>query len=381
MRRLTIALIIFIVCCQPIFASNNPISIQIHTHGSCVFGKSIPLSITVKNESQRALCITGIDFSADNAQAPITSINAKYGSLDYKRNEDAYEYDTMRQQATPKVFCSMFLLPGDSITQDIDYRPLDTQDILYVHYIASVAAYNGTYKSLDPLRIYIAGPDNNAGMTIPYRQFTAAGWNETRKNGDKQHREDVLLMNKSDDAIVHIRKGASTRLSPAIKTIDLPIRLPLSGKPFTATAARYRAARIMKTNPSRVRLTYCHALGGYVIEQGASCWILHNEIQQKQRDILSAFPLTMAAEIDKTGVSIRVGKKQKGFVGNIKKSGLRFWNRYPIRYGDGMYTNGEFITITSDQIRDFLHEVMRSHGSLETVYYFFGSHYYQLHLP
>ena len=61
-----------------------------------------------------------------------------------------------------------------------------------------------------------------------------------------------------------------------------------------------------------------------------------------------------------------------------RPAGRKFWDRYPVYYGDGMYTDGEFLHVSKKELKDFLLDVRQHKAGLQTVNYFFDSRYYEL---
>ena len=59
-------------------------------------------------------------------------------------------------------------------------------------------------------------------------------------------------------------------------------------------------------------------------------------------------------------------------------AGWKFWNRYPVYYGDGMYTDGEFLHISKKELKDFLLDARQHKARFGIHYYFFDARYYVL---
>jgi hypothetical protein len=94
---------------------------------------------------------------------------------------------------------------------------------------------------------------------------------------------------------------------------------------------------------------------------------------------LGAIDLLLAKEIDQYGgIRVRIGDKQEGLGPEDRQAGWKFWDRYPVSYGDGMYTQGEFITIDKTQLLEFLTTLYQKKLRMKRQPYFFGSAYYEL---
>ncbi|MDQ7778877.1 MAG: hypothetical protein RDV41_04105, partial [Planctomycetota bacterium] len=80
-------------------------------------------------------------------------------------------------------------------------------------------------------------------------------------------------------------------------------------------------------------------------------------------------------------IRVRVGEKQEGMGEEVKEANWKLWDTYPVSYGDGMYTRGEFITLDQGNILQFLEKAGEKGGRLTVTFYFFKSRYYELVLP
>lgn len=76
-------------------------------------------------------------------------------------------------------------------------------------------------------------------------------------------------------------------------------------------------------------------------------------------------------------VEFRVGENQEGFGPDERPAGWKFLDEYPVYYGDGMYTHGEFVIISKHQASAFMKKIAERF-SIRRTDYFFKSHYYDL---
>lgn len=76
-------------------------------------------------------------------------------------------------------------------------------------------------------------------------------------------------------------------------------------------------------------------------------------------------------------VEFKVSDKQEGIGPNRKSAGWKFLDRYEVIFGDGMYTHGEFVRISTADAAEFW---KRIHGkyAIKRINYFFNDHYYDL---
>ena len=101
---------------------------------------------------------------------------------------------------------------------------------------------------------------------------------------------------------------------------------------------------------------YCQTLNGFVEEQ----------------------PISLYKEWDEgKTVEFKVGEKQEGMGPNRKSASWKFLDQYPVIFGDGMYTHGEFVKVSPDDAPEFW---KRIHGkfAIKKINYFFDKHYYDL---
>jgi len=101
---------------------------------------------------------------------------------------------------------------------------------------------------------------------------------------------------------------------------------------------------------------YCQTLNGFVEEQ----------------------PFTLYKEWDEgKTVQFKVGDKQEGMGPNRNSAGWKFLDHYPVIFGDGMYTHGEFVNVSPEEAPEFW---KRIHGkfAIKRINYFFDDHYYDL---
>jgi hypothetical protein len=76
-------------------------------------------------------------------------------------------------------------------------------------------------------------------------------------------------------------------------------------------------------------------------------------------------------------VEFKVGDKQQGMGPNRKSAGWKFLDRYEVIFGDGMYTHGEFVRISSSDAPEFWKRIHRKFA-IKRINYFFNDHYYDL---
>jgi hypothetical protein len=96
---------------------------------------------------------------------------------------------------------------------------------------------------------------------------------------------------------------------------------------------------------------------------------------QTLKAFLEEQPFSLYKEWDEgKTVEFKVGDKQQE---NRKSAGWKFLDQYPVIFGDGMYTHGEFVKVSSIDAPEFW---KRIHGkfAIKKINYFFDNHYYDL---
>ena len=89
-------------------------------------------------------------------------------------------------------------------------------------------------------------------------------------------------------------------------------------------------------------------------------------------------PYSMCKEWDMgESVQFRVGDKQEGRGLDHRSAGWKFVDSFDVFYGDGMYTQGEFISIPPEQAVEFMKKV-EGKFSFKKIDYFLSEHYYDL---
>jgi hypothetical protein len=76
-------------------------------------------------------------------------------------------------------------------------------------------------------------------------------------------------------------------------------------------------------------------------------------------------------------VLFRVGEKQEGIGPERRSSRWNFLEEYPVFYGDGMYTHGEFVEISPEDAASFMKKIDKKY-SIKRVGYFISQYFYDL---
>ncbi len=334
------------------------------------FGQVTPAVFTLKNLSDKAIMVRVIDPITNQGEDAVVLSSSVYGSISKSKNEDAYYYNRVTQRATQMSFDAGLLLPGEEVSVSCRYRPISLSETFSVEYVSAKRKYDGSVKSLAPLIVYLPDRKGGIGARAAYRPFVAENW---------------LEISKAAPRTGEIGPGVSQRavLIPglAARPADVKVHVSVEFEAFFVDSARKTAARITGAKPGDVELAYSSSLGGYVILEKDSSWLLRNEQQRDRGNLLPPLPPGMLKDVDAKGsVRVRVGIKQEGFGPEKHDAGWKFWDVYPVFYGDGMYTRGEFIQIGKSELLNFLLQVKAKRGRITENRYYFRSRYFVLEL-
>lgn len=337
------------------------------------FAKPMDVTFIVTNTSDKAIVVLDILPITNRAENPVSLSGNAYGAVQKKPGEDVYEFDGMQQRATALAFYSGFLLPGQAITVSHRYRPVAKVEQFKARYVSADSRYDGTAKSLAPLNVYVPRAPG-VGPHMTYVPFSSAAW---------------IRMSDTSRETGQVGPGvpANAVLIPAFepteqKGVMVSIPLQYSEAGLLLESARATAARLAEKPEADMNLIYSDVLGGYLVLQNDYSWVLRSAYQNGRGDLLPPLAGSFVQDLDTNGkVRIRVGEKQEGMGPGKHDAGWKFWDKYPVIYGDGMYTRGEFIEIDKDNALPFLKTVREKSGKLKEFRYYFRSRYFILELP
>jgi hypothetical protein len=333
------------------------------------FGRVTTARFTLRNLTDRAIVVRQIIPLTNAAEEVIPLSGPAYGGPYHEPLDDTYRYDPMVARATSEAFHAGLLLPGQAVTVLREYRPLYRTERFAVVCVAADRKYDGTRESLSPLKVYVRRAGGGELKSI-YEPFHEARWREVhdtsppaRPPGPDVPRRAVLI----------------PRLAAEPLRQEVAVTMPLSVEAFSGEAALAAAARIGGRPPERLKLLYSEALGGYVVAEGDSWWLLTGAGQTGRGRSVPPVPPGMLKDVDRRPfVRVRVGDKQEGYGPGERPAGWTFWEAYPVEYGDGRYARGEFVRIDRANFAGFLERLRRAGGELRTRRYFFQSRYFVL---
>jgi hypothetical protein len=337
--------------------------------------------VTVKNLSDKAMDVGSIVPVTNRAEETISLSSSVYGAVERDHNSDGYRLNEMPQQATGMVFHAGLLLPGQEVTVRTSYRTSFSTETFRIQYLSAARKYDGTAGSLLPLKPYISSssPDPKGPGQL-YESFNAQRWLAICKAnpavsppGPAAPKRAVLLPDVGEGSRAAVQSS---------QIVAVTVSLTAGSKAFPGEKALTAAARITGAPPDQLRIAYSVALVAYVVEHGRECWLLTGPDQTEPGTLLPSIPPELLKDVDsQTNISVRVGDKQVGFGPGAHPSGRKLWDKYPIEYGDGMYTQGEFIRIGKSNLREFLEAVYARGGHLGVVMNYFHGGYFTLSIP
>jgi hypothetical protein len=353
--------------------------------GGFPFGEFSEVAFTVKNVSDRYIVILSIQPLRNPGVEVISLAGAVYGSVWKDSQADVYHRNPLSQHPTEKPFYDGLLVPGDSISIHYTYRPVARNDQFRVSYV-NLDRDPSDDKPCPLPPIYIPKADPARPMGI-YEPFDRTAWDLL--NRDQKPIRGISSSCSYRAVLIPGLKSVQTSQTPVSQTeqwyrpvLSFTKEVPISyTKPaFVLEDALDAAKRILQRDGDRdYEVVYCRSLGGYLVAEATCSWILRNPKQNETGARLAAVPPALAAEIDQHGeIRVRIGDKQEGLGPEDRQAGWKFWDRYPVIYGDGMYTRGEFITIEKTQLLEFLTTLSQKKLRLKRHPYFFGSAYYEL---
>ena len=347
------------------------VTVKLPGDGKVAFGESVEATIVLKNISDTAIVVQALEPVDSRSGLHVPLAGPVYGEL--QREGNAYEYNPMSQQPTRVPFYAGFLLPGEEVGVRHALRPLCRTERFVLKYMSAAQKYDGTAASLSPLNVYVPLNAAATGRTT-YGAFDAEQW-------VKVVRANPEVGRASPHADARSVLLPDTRAALLSQAAEFPVAF--KGAAFPMEDAEARAAKIAGGEPAKVQLAYSAALGGYAVTVGPQSWLLSSAAQKEPGRLLPVVPAQFLGDVDSMkNALVLVGDKQDAKAApSVRPAGWKLWDTYPVHYGDGMYTRGEFIDIDKSTLADFLQNLLDKKATLKPVNYFFSSRYYALESP
>ena len=143
------------------------------------------------------------------------------------------------QTATEQSFCTGLLLPGQRVTVVGLFRPLAGREEFTLSCLVADGKYDGTERSLSPLRVYLPFGKQPGQMVREYVPFTARRWAE------------LASANAVADTVGPFVSDRGVLIPPwprwpSSKSIDLAVKPRYAGNPVLLEPSRQAAARLLR---------------------------------------------------------------------------------------------------------------------------------------
>ena len=327
------------------------------------FGEMQKAIFYFENISDRMILLESIQPLCGYAQKVQIS-GAVYGSIGRNKATDSFIYNPLTQCLTDYSFHGGLVLPGDSMSVHALFRAVTQTEEFIIYCLVSENTYNDIRNASEASNVYIFDIDKKEDAIFAYIPFTEPSWKRVANANSviepwqhSMHLRSAIIPNLHQNATnKHVQtEEDNSGVKFEQKEIFLKQRIPVANEFFSSHEAKATASTISKVPEEDLLLAYSHCWRKYIVFENDSCWFLSSRNQVKKGELLGIFPPVLLNEIDSRGrTKIRTGDKQEGFGPNVKKSTRVFWNSYPVYFGDGMYTSGEFLHLNADELLGFL---------------------------
>ena len=211
------------------------VAVEPPSGGAWAHGELTKMNFVVRNVSGKALVLLGI-ASKGRPDWRIELCGSVDGRVEQSAGKDAYELRET-QTATEQSFCTGLLLPGQRVTVVGLFRPLAGREEFTLSCLVADGKYDGTERSLSPLRVYLPFGKQPGQMVREYVPFTARRWAE------------LASANAVADTVGPFVSDRGVLIPPwprwpSSKSIDLAVKPRYAGNPVLLEPSRQAAARL-----------------------------------------------------------------------------------------------------------------------------------------
>lgn len=271
---------------------------------------------------------------------PLAFTLSGYGTLTYNEGGDAYQYDPMIQQATPKVFEHGVMLPGEARRIELPIRLIEEKQTLLVRF-----------------------------QMLTVDQFRRAAFvplDGTERLTTFQH-----LQSLPTDYL----KPQAVSVGPIV---DKPVILweELLGQPLLLL--EQRSSRTIPLKPLPISLEEARKLSGmggtatwwswaegWVVNGAASATL----VTKQGTRMLPLVDPQLFRDIDSGRSKVRV---------KLTPTSQMLKNRFAAREGDGIYTFGDFIEVPRERLWELFDLARIDHLAVTREVYLFDAYYFVL---
>lgn len=346
----------------------SALNLELTSEPELTTGSQSACTLAITNSTRYLMVVTSITFPDNERMAPISFLGTVYGGISYRKDEDAYHYNSMVQRETGVPFCYGIVFPGTTRMVSFSVLPFAAEEKLVVHYVMAQGRYYGKEPNWSPLEIYVA--ETNAGYAVRYVRAGADAL-------DSLEPEPVIPYGRNPGASgKHVIIGNLQSLKEKRAFYTMKAR---EGIAFAKDKAQKAVERLMPGH--KFSLHYISRLSCYLVEPQdakAHCFLLESADQLAPGGPLPHEAKTVVELLENpVKAQLRVGDKQEGIGPGGQPAGRKFFDR-EVYYGDGMYTQGEFIEVAEGDWRDILARISRQGASIRKCHYYFQSFYYEM---
>jgi len=303
-----------------------------------VEGRPCGIHVTLRNETDEIVIVTslGTDRAADGGGELLAD---EYGSL-HEDELGNVHFNQLAQMATPRVFFSrdLLVLPGEKTVLKAVTRFFgDPRKVTVGYYRFPVSQY-GQHIFVNPIQTQPTGVPMGMASTTVFVSLPSL-----EKADMVQGR--FILWNGQDLE----SRELGVALDPEVKEAAFGMK---------------KARAKIKEKPEIEETSYCDTFSAWIFNDSSGTWLVRESGAEK----LGRVDLAVFEKIDeKAGKDVRFKVPEKVFA-----------KTYKLEDGDGMYTQGKFLTVSGEGILDVLRKLEPGGLRCRVTYYFFTSWYLEI---
>jgi len=335
-------------------------------------GELHAMTVTIENTSDRAVLLLELSTDRD-LDRPFSWQKPRYGGVTASPDGLAYTHQELLQQATPAVFSSGLLWPGEKTTQALLVRPFGAARKLRVAFISMS-------DKLLAAHVYFPEANAAAGDAHTYRRLTAAQIRDLRAGQHPAKSEEAPAepAGASPDASAEPPPSAAvaseaTTLPAPERVVIFPSRDQFEPETAAVTAALdlqpitpslEAAAQTAGVDPLAAPHTYWAKRRAWVFRSPAGTV----GVSAAGKADLPAMDLEVFDLLDAAGEDPL----------EFKLPETTFADLLPLEDGDGMYRLGKFARVGQDDLMKVLDRARERGLRVGVTYYFFESWYLEV---
>jgi hypothetical protein len=303
-----------------------------------VEGRPCGFSVTVRNDTDDIVIVSSLetDRAADGGGELLAD---EYGSL-HEDELGNVQFNQLAQMATPRVFFGrdLLMLPGETTVLEAETRFFGDARNVTVRYYRFPASQAGRHIFINPMQAQPTGGLMGAAANVVFVPLP------TLEKADKVQGRFIFW--NGQDLEAH---ELAVALDPTVKEAAFGMK---------------KARAKIKGKPEIEETSYCDTFSAWIFNEAGATWLVRESGAEKLGHVyLSVFE----AIDEKAGKDVR-----------FKVPETVFAKTYKLEDGDGMYTQGKFLTASGDGILDVLRMLEPAGLSCRVTYYFFTSWYLEI---